>query len=141
MPMPAVPVVVSSRQREGLGQALRSRRDRVARRARAIELASRAKSISEIAAATGYSEEGVRLLKHRWNERGLRALQDAPRSGRPRRVRRRMEIVEPPVEDACELAPADRAESDADIDELRRDAFGRAGISVLWFSQELDLSA
>lgn len=85
MPMPAVAVVVTRWEQEGLARARRSRDGRLVRRAQVIELAQEGKPVSEIASLTGYSEEGVRLLKHRWNERREHALRDAPRSGRPPR--------------------------------------------------------
>ena len=83
MPMPAVRVRVNSWQREALDRAMRSRDGRVVRRAQVIRLARRAAPVREIAALTGYTEEGVRVLKHRWNDRGEDALRDAPRPGRP----------------------------------------------------------
>ena len=83
MPMPAFRVRVNRWQREALDRAVRSRDGRVVRRAQVIRLARRGAPVREIAATTGYTEEGVRVLKHRWNERGEDALRDAPRPGRP----------------------------------------------------------
>ena len=86
MSMPAVRVVVNRWEREKLQRLIRSRDGRVVRRAQVILLARRGTRVSQIASVTGYSEEGIRDLKHRWNERGEDALHDAPRSGRPARV-------------------------------------------------------
>ncbi len=83
MPMPAVRVRVNRWQREALDRATRSRDGRVVRRAHVIRLARRGRPVKEIAALSGYTTEGVRDLKHRWNERGEDALKDAPRPGRP----------------------------------------------------------
>ena len=83
MPKPAVRVRVNRWQREALGRAMRSPDGRVVRRAQIIRLARRGRPVREIAALSGYTGEGVRLLKHRWNERGEDALSDAPRPGRP----------------------------------------------------------
>lgn len=86
MPMPQVPVVVTRWEREKLRRLIGSSDGRVVRRAQVIELSRRRRPVSEIASITGYSQEGIRDLKHRWNERGEDALTDAPRSGRPSRV-------------------------------------------------------
>ena len=86
MPMPAVRVIVNRWEREKLRRLVRSRDGRVVRRAQVILLSRRGRPVSEIASLTGYSEEGIRDLKHRWNDRGEDALRDAPRSGRPPRV-------------------------------------------------------
>jgi transposase len=83
MAMPAVRVRVNRWQREALDRAVRSRDGRIVRRAQVIRLARRGTPVREIAATTGYTEEGVRVLKHRWNDRGEDALRDAPRPGRP----------------------------------------------------------
>ena len=83
MPMPAVRVRVNRWQREALDRAMRSPDGRVVRRAQVIRLARRGRPVKEIAAISGYTTEGVRDLKHRWNERGEDALEDAPRPGRP----------------------------------------------------------
>jgi len=86
MPMPPVPVRVTSWDREKLRRLVRSSDGRVVRRAQVILLARRGKPVREIASLTGFTGEAVRLIKHRWNERGEDALRDAPRSGRPSRV-------------------------------------------------------
>ena len=86
MPMPAVAVRVNSRQRQALAEAKRSQDGRVVRRAQIVDLARRGTPVARIAALTGYTEEGVRVLKHRWNERGEDALRDAPRPGPPRKA-------------------------------------------------------
>lgn len=83
MPKPAVRVCVNRWQREALDRAMHSRDGRVVRRAQVIRLARRGHPVKEIAAFSGYTTEGVRLLKHRWNDRGEDALKDAPRPGRP----------------------------------------------------------
>ncbi len=79
MPMPAVRVRVNRWQREALDRAVRSPDGRVVRRAQIIRLACRGRPVKEIAALSGYTAEGVRLLKHRWNERGEDALIESPR--------------------------------------------------------------
>lgn len=78
--------MVTRWEREKLRNLIRSRDGKTVRRAQAILLAYKKKPVSEIASITGYSEEGIRELKRRWNERGEVALEDAPRSGRPSRV-------------------------------------------------------
>jgi len=83
MANPAVRVRVNRWQREALDGAMRSPEGRVVRRAQIIRLARRGRPVKEIAAISGYTAEGIRTLKHRWNERGEDALSDAPRSGRP----------------------------------------------------------
>ena len=83
MPMPAVRVCVNRWQREALDRAVRSRDGRVVRRAQVIRLARSGRPVKEIAALLGYTSEGVRTLKHRWNDRGEDALKDALRPGRP----------------------------------------------------------
>lgn len=86
MPMPAVPVRVTRREREKLRRLVRAQDGRVVRRAQVIELSRQGRPVCEIASLTGFSPEGIRELKHRWNESGEEALHDAPRSGRPSRV-------------------------------------------------------
>lgn len=104
MPMPQIRVVTTRWDREKLRDLIRSRDGKTVRRAQAILLAYKKKPVSEIASITGYSEEGIRELKHRWNDRGEEALTDAARSGRPPRVtpeyrKRLAEVVRtPPAE-------------------------------------------
>jgi transposase len=86
MPMPPVPVRVTSWDRKNLRRLVRSSDGRVVRRAQVILLARRGRPVREIGSLTGFTEEAVRMIKHRWNERGEDALRDAPRSGRPPRV-------------------------------------------------------
>lgn len=83
MPMQPVKVRVDRWEREALQAAARSRDGRSVRRAQIILMTKRGIPVREIAAATGYTEEGVRVVKHRWNERGKDALKDAQRPGRP----------------------------------------------------------
>jgi transposase len=86
MPMPQLPVVVTAWEREKLRRALGSRDGRVVRRAQIIELARKGTPVSQVMAITGYTDQGIRDLKRRWNERGEDSLEDAPRSGRPPRA-------------------------------------------------------
>ena len=102
MPMPAVRVCVNRWQREALDRAMRSRDGRVVRRAQVIRLARSGRPVKEIAVLSGYTSEGVRTLKHRWNDRGEDALKDAPRPGRPpkadesyRRMLRKVALKKP----------------------------------------------
>jgi transposase len=102
--MPQLPVVVTAWEREKLRRALSSRDGRVVRRAQIIELARKKSPVSQIMAITGYTDQGIRDLKRRWNERGEDSLRDARRSGRPPRANeeyraRLVEVVRtPPAE-------------------------------------------
>jgi transposase len=84
----AVPVVVTSWQRAVLLKERRSPDGRVSRRAQVVLMARQGAPLTGIASVTGYTEEAIRLIKHRWNERGEDALRDAPRSGRPPKATR-----------------------------------------------------
>lgn len=58
---------------------------RLVRRAKIIESSAERKTVPSIAKELGISERVVRDRIHRFNEQGLEGLDDAPRSGRPRR--------------------------------------------------------
>ncbi|MGH3326578.1 MAG: IS630 family transposase, partial [Streptomycetales bacterium] len=58
----------------------------LARRARIVLLAAAGLPHTEVAKRTGSSVPTVRLWRSRYSRAGIKALQDAPRSGRPRSV-------------------------------------------------------
>src|SRR4051812_19909116 len=64
----------------------------LAQRARIVLLAAEGEPLTRIAAAVGVSRPTIRLWRDRHAARGMAGLEDAPRSGRPRRVDHR-EVV------------------------------------------------
>jgi len=84
---PRIEVRLTSRQRQRL-QQLRDRppTPRVGKRAVCLLLSAEGASNQLIAQATGLAANTLTRIRHRWNERGMASLQDAPRSGRPPKV-------------------------------------------------------
>jgi transposase len=84
---PRIDVKLTSRQRQRL-QQLRDQppTPRVGKRAVCLLLSAAGASNQLIAQATGLAANTFTRIRHRWNERGLASLQDAPRSGRPPKV-------------------------------------------------------
>jgi transposase len=60
----------------------------VGKRAVCLLLSADGASNQLIAQATGLAANTLTRIRHRWNERGLASLKDAPRSGRPPKVNR-----------------------------------------------------
>jgi hypothetical protein len=89
MPRPsAVPVRLNTAERKILTKRARGQktphRDRV--RARIVLAANLSRSNAEIARDLGVCQDTVRDWRGRYAERGLEALTDRPRSGRPRTI-------------------------------------------------------
>ena len=86
---PRIEVRLTSRQRQRL-QQLRDRppTPRVGKRAVCLLLSAEGVSNQLIVQATGLAANTLTRIRHRWNERGLASLEDAPRSGRPPKVNR-----------------------------------------------------
>ena len=82
---PALTVVLAAGDAEILQKLLRCWRTeaRVARRARILLLRAAGKTVEEVAVFVGQSPSAVRRLGNRYRQRGLEAVYDAPRSGRP----------------------------------------------------------
>jgi transposase len=76
---------VTDQERETLKQVKRSRKaeQRQVERARIILSLADGRSPSEVAAEVGRSLPTIYERLHRFNEQGLRSLDDGPRSGRP----------------------------------------------------------
>lgn len=81
---PRIEVRLTSRQRQRL-QQLRDQppTPRVGKRAVCLLLSADGVSNQLIAQATGLVPNTLAKIRHRWNERGMAALKDAPRPGRP----------------------------------------------------------
>jgi len=84
---PRIEVRLTSWQRQRLQQL----RDwpptpQVGKRAVCLLLSADGVSNQLIAEATGLAANTLTRIRHRWNERGMAALKDAPRSGRPPKV-------------------------------------------------------
>lgn len=89
MPRKAAPVELSTHERRSLKTLLRrgTSAARVQTRARVLDLLYRGQHPNDIAATLGLSLPTVFNIKRRYLEEGLdSALQDKPRSGKPRRI-------------------------------------------------------
>lgn len=89
MPRKAAPVELSTDERRSLKTLLRrgTSAARVQARARVLDLLHRGQHPTSIAATLGLSLPTVFNVKRRYLEEGLdSALQDKPRSGKPRRI-------------------------------------------------------
>jgi len=84
---PRIEVRLTSWQRQRL-QQLRDRPPtaRVGKRAVCLLLSADGVPDQLIAQATGLAPNSLTRIRRRWNERGMAALKDAPRSGRPPKV-------------------------------------------------------
>ena len=84
---PRIEVRLTSWQRQRL-QQLRDQPPtaRVGKRAVCLLLSADGVSNQLIAQATGLAPNTLPKIRRRWNERGMAALKDAPRSGRPPKV-------------------------------------------------------
>jgi transposase len=84
---PQIQVRLTSWQRQRL-QQLRDQppTPRVGKRAVCLLLSAKGISNQLIAQATGLAPDTLAKIRRRWNERGMAALKDAPRSGRPPKV-------------------------------------------------------
>jgi len=84
---PRIKVRLTSWQRQRL-QELRDQppTPRVGKRAVCLLLSADGVSNQLIAQATGLAPDTLAKLRRRWNERGMAALKDAPRPGRPPKV-------------------------------------------------------
>ena len=84
---PRIKVGLTSWQRQRL-QELRDQppTPRVGKRAVCLLLSADGVSNQLIAQATGLAPDTLAKLRRRWNERGMAALKDAPRPGRPPKV-------------------------------------------------------
>jgi transposase len=88
MPPPVKVLSVSEADREELERRLRSQTlpAAAARRARIVLLAAQGVPGAQIAQLVGCSEPTVICWRRRYQQFGLRGLEDRPRSGRPRSV-------------------------------------------------------
>jgi len=77
-------VEITDDQRQELEQVSRQAVGRVALRAQMVLLAGRDYSVPQIAEVHDCGQDVVRLWVQRYREEGVRGLEDAPRSGRPR---------------------------------------------------------
>jgi transposase len=78
---------LTPRQRLVLQRATRQRGPGgVALRATVVLLSAQGQSAASIAATLGLTVRTVYECRRRWRQQGLRGLEDAPRSGRPRQV-------------------------------------------------------
>jgi transposase len=77
-------VQITDAQRRELEQVSRQAVGRVALRAHMVLLAGRGYSVPRIAQVHDCGQDVVRLWLQRYREEGVRGLEDAPRSGRPR---------------------------------------------------------
>jgi transposase len=84
---PRIEVRLTSWQRQRL-QELRDQppTPRVGKRAVCLLLSAEGVSNQLIAQATGLAPDTLAKIRRRWNERGMAALKDAPRPGRPPKV-------------------------------------------------------
>lgn len=83
MPMGTFVRSLRTAEVQALKRMLRSKDGRQVRRAQIVSLSSRGQKASAIAPLVGMSVPGVRLVVRNFNERGMEALTDRPRSGRP----------------------------------------------------------
>lgn len=66
-----------------LKRLVRCNDGREVRRAQIIRLSAQGRTIKEITKVVGMSITGVKLVIHKFNEKGITTLSDKPRSGRP----------------------------------------------------------
>lgn len=83
MPMGTFVRSLRPTEAQALKCLMRSKDGRQVRRAQIVFLSSQGQKAPAIAALLGLSAPGVRLVLRSFNERGLEALTDKPRSGRP----------------------------------------------------------
>ena len=84
---PRIEVRLTSWQRQRLQQVRdRPPTPRMGKRAVCLLLSAEGVSNQLIAQATGLAPNTLTRIRRRWNERGMAALKDAPRSGRPPKV-------------------------------------------------------
>jgi transposase len=85
---PRIAVKLTPRQRQRL-QQIRDRppTPRIGKRAVCLLLSAQGASSQLIHQVTGLSKDAITGIRRRWNERGMASVKDAPRPGRPPKVR------------------------------------------------------
>lgn len=87
-------IQLSDEERHAVEQVSRQAGGRVALRAHMVLLASRGYRVPQIAVIHACGEDVVRHWLHRYRDRGVAGLEDAPRSGRPPKDRLAAQIVD-----------------------------------------------